>query len=218
MSYLQNIELPASINQVKRFGMVNSLLWSRLNFLFGARWLLLFVGCSLLFAGCFLLFTISHTCSPYLLSRWAFYIFFSGVTQSNEDAGWVQDFTLLFLCLVQIKRIRRQGKSRILSCIPSGGSFSSDLLRAVISYWAESHLESFQTPAMEHSWENNTWTISTKKLHRRCSTGLRLCLRLKVQPMWDESRLQVYEICNRRLVYSKIVEARSNDNYWSFFP
>ena len=162
MSYLQNIELPASINQVKRFGMVNSLLWSRLKFLFGARWLLLFVGCSLLFAGCFLLFTISHTCSPYLLSRWAFYIFFSGVTQSNEDAGWVQDFTLLFLCLVQIKRIRRQGESRILSCIPSGGSFSSDLLRAVISYWAESHLESFQTPAMEYSWENNKWTCLTR--------------------------------------------------------
>ena len=56
MSYLQNIELPASINQVKRFGMVNSLLWSRLNFLLAARCSLLFVGCSLLFAGCLLLF------------------------------------------------------------------------------------------------------------------------------------------------------------------
>ena len=31
-------------------------------------------------------------------------------------------------------------------------------------------------------------------------------------------RLQVFGICNRRLVYSEVVEARSNNNYWSFVP
>ena len=30
--------------------------------------------------------------------------------------------------------------------------------------------------------------------------------------------LQVHEICSQRLVYSEVVEARSNYNYWSFFP
>ena len=41
-------------------------------------------------------------------------------TQGNEDRVSVQDFILLFLCLVEIKRIRRQGESKIPFCIPTG--------------------------------------------------------------------------------------------------
>ena len=44
------------------------------------------------------------------------------VIQRNEEAESVQDqcFTLLLLCLVLIKRIRRQGVSEIALCNPSG--------------------------------------------------------------------------------------------------
>ena len=66
-----------------------------------------FLCCSLLFARCSLLFVrcffsafmgncqiISHTCHCYLASRWVLYIFVSGVTQGNEEPGWVQDVIL----------------------------------------------------------------------------------------------------------------------------
>ena len=38
------------------------------------------------------------------------------VTNWNEDMGSAEDFLLLFLCLVWIKKIRRQGEFRILLC------------------------------------------------------------------------------------------------------
>ena len=99
-----------------------SCLEARLNFLLVARCLLLFARCSLLLlvvryflllARYFLLVTryffptfmgncptIRHTCYPYLPSRWVLCIFVPGATQGNEDAEWVQDFILLFLCFV----------------------------------------------------------------------------------------------------------------------
>ena len=89
-------------------------------------------------------------------------------------------------------------------------------LWAITSYWVESHLESCQTSTMELSCEItngfNTLTISERRLHHRCSTDLSefVSLRLKVLSMWDMDGLQVYRICSRRLVYSYVVEARSN--------
>ena len=54
--------------------------------------------------------------------------------------GSVQDFILLPLCMVNIKRINRQGESKIPT--PMVKSSSADLLPAIKTYWAESHLES----------------------------------------------------------------------------
>ena len=43
-------------------------------------------------------------------------------------------------------------------CNPSSGNFS-DLLWAIISYWAESHWESCQASMMELSYKNNQWLL-----------------------------------------------------------
>ena len=87
-------------------------------------------------------------------------------------------------------------------------SFSSDLLRALVSYSAEPHLESCQTSTREFFWKNNqrlnTWTFSAENLHRRCSNKLRMYLRLKVLLMWSVGGLQVYGIYCR----NEVVEAR----------
>ena len=42
-------------------------------------------------------------------------------------------------------------------------------------------------------------TVSPEKLHRRCSIGLPMCLRLKVLSMRGLGGLQVYGIRSRRL-------------------
>ena len=50
------------------------------------------------------------------------------------------------VALVWIKITKRQGDFKIPLCNPSGGKvFSPRLLRAMLSYWARSHLESCQT-------------------------------------------------------------------------
>ena len=47
---------------------------------------------------------------------------------------------------------------RFLCVIPDVVRFSSEVLQAIISYWAESHLESSQTSTMELPRENNQRT------------------------------------------------------------
>ena len=141
-------------------------------------------------------------------------------------------FTFEFLVL--LKEMKTRGEPEISSCcfcvwcksreLEGRGSprfpcntqvlesFYSDLLRVRMTYLVESHLESCQTSAMELSYENNKrlWLLDDfrKKLHRRCLTGLRICLLLKVLSLW--SRLRVYEICSCREVYSEVVKAQSN--------
>ena len=58
----------------------------------------------------------------------------------------------------------------------------------------------------------NTLVTSTKKLRCRCSTGLRMCLQLKVLSNWCVDGLQVYDIYSRRLVFNEVGEFRSNYN------
>ena len=48
-----------------------------------------------------------------------------------------------------------RGSPRFPHVTPVMESFSSNLIRAIINYWAESHLEPCQTSTMELSWENN---------------------------------------------------------------
>ena len=57
------------------------------------------------------------------------FLFVLGVAQRNEDAGRFSD--LIFFYLVLMKRIKRQGDSKIPLCNPSGGKYP---LRPSASY------------------------------------------------------------------------------------
>ena len=89
---------------------------------------------------------------------------------------YLVDKFFIFSLLVLLKETRTQGETKISSCYfvrELGGrgegvprlpcvtqvveSFSSDLFRAIISYLAESYLESCQPSTMELSLENNQW-------------------------------------------------------------
>ena len=119
----------------------------RLNVLLLARCSLLFARCSLLFARCSLLFARYFLLVACYICVWC---------KSRELGG--------------------SRSPRFPSATPVVEDFSSDLLQAVKSYWADSHLESCQTSTMGLSCENNqrlyTLTIFGKKLHRRYSIGL----------------------------------------------
>ena len=86
-------------------------------FLLLVRFFLLITFCSLLVIFCSLLVF------AFLPSRCVLLFFIPGVTQEIEDAGWVQDFILLFLCFLWIGRIRRQGQFMVLLCNPSSEKF-----------------------------------------------------------------------------------------------
>ena len=105
--------------------------------------------------------------------------------------------TIWFSFLVLLKEMRTRGQFKISSCCfwwksgelwgrgsprfpcltPVVESFSSDLLWTIISYWAESHLESCQTSTMELFQENSRWPqhvdyFRKKRPHRRFSQRL----------------------------------------------
>ena len=65
----------------------------------------------------------------------------------------------LLLCYFHVwcksRELRGRGNSRFPCVAPVVESFFSDFLRARISYWEESHLESCQASTMEPSCENN---------------------------------------------------------------
>ena len=145
-------------------------------FLLIARYFLLVARCSVLFTCCSLLFasyffpafmgncpTISHTCYSYLPSRWVLYVFVPGVTQGNEDEGWVHDFILLVFFSCKSRELGGRGcggegvggRGPRFPCVnPVVESFWG-LLWAIIKYWAESHLKSCQTSTGELSCKNN---------------------------------------------------------------
>ena len=64
-----------------------------------------------------------------------FMVFVPGVTQGNEDTGSVQDFILLLWC--KSGELGSRGSPRFPCKTSVVGSFSSDFLSAVISYYAE---------------------------------------------------------------------------------
>ena len=71
---------------------------------------------------------------------------------------------------------------RRFPCVnPVMENFSLDLLRAIISYWTESHLELCQLPRRSSSANTaqKSWTISKQKLHRRCSTRFQIRFQLE---------------------------------------
>ena len=60
-----------------------------------------------------------------------------------------------FYVLYKLRELGGRGSPELPCVTPVVESFSLDLLRAIISYWVESLLESSQTSTMELSWENN---------------------------------------------------------------
>ena len=84
---------------------------------------------------------------------------------------------------------------------------SSDLLRAIVSYWEESHLEFYQTFTMTPFRKNSQRSqqvdyFRRKWPHRKYLPGLQMRLRLEVR--------------NYRLVYREVDEARSD--YKPYLP
>ena len=59
-------------------------------------------------------------------------VFVAGVTQGNEDAGSAQDFILLLWC--KSGELGSRESPRFPCTTSVEGSFSSDFLRAIISY------------------------------------------------------------------------------------
>ena len=146
---------------------------------------------------------------------------------------YLVDEFFIFLFLVLLKEVRTRGESKISSfyfCVlcksrELGGwrsprfpyvtqvveRFFSHLLRAIISYWAKSHLETCQKHPRWSSSEKitngfSTSTTSAEKLHRKCSTRPWICLWLKVLLMWSMAGLQLYRIC----CCSEVFEAPPN--------
>ena len=62
---------------------------------------------------------------PHIVIGWV-------LLQRNENMGSVQHFIFLFLCMLQIKSIRRQRSPRFPT--PNVESFSTDLLLAIKTY------------------------------------------------------------------------------------
>ena len=120
--------------------------------------------------------------------------------------GLVQYFIFLCLFLVWIKRIRTQEEFKIALCNCCDGNH---LHRQIIF---SSHLDFRQTWRMEFLCENSHHpkTVSARKLQNRPPTGFRLRIWLEVLQIQVVGELKLHGICNRMLVYKKVVEVRSN--------
>ena len=87
----------------------------------------------------------------------------------NEDMGLVQDFIFSF-CVWRKSRVLRGRVSQRFPCVNSAmESFSSNLLRAIISYWTESHLEYCQTSTMELFSKNSQQAKDVDYFHKNTS-------------------------------------------------
>ena len=67
----------------------------------------------------------------------------------SEDTGSVQDCIFCFCLWCKSGKLGGRMSPRFPCVTPIRESFISNLLRAIISYWTESHLESYQTFTME---------------------------------------------------------------------
>ena len=133
------------------------------------------------------MFEQSCTKKEWMKEDHIFCLFVHGITQGNEDAGWVLDFIFLFFVLT--KGIMRERKSKISLHKTSVKSFSIDLLWAITNYWADAYLE-----------------------HLRCSfyvkiiNGFKMLDIRKVLLMWYVARLCVYGTCSLGLVHREVLE------------
>ena len=73
----------------------------------------------------------------------------------NEDGESVQDFIFWFCVWCKSRELGGRMSPGFPCVTPLMESFSSDLRRAIISYWTDSHLESSETSTMELFYENS---------------------------------------------------------------
>ena len=121
------------------------------------------------------------------------HIFITSVTRGNEDAGSVQNFILSFWC--ESRKLGGRVSPRFPCVIPVVKRSSLELLRAIISYCAESYLQFCETSAMELPAKTSncfkTLTISTKKhpadvkLDYKCASDLKGTV--NVECRWTKS-------------------------------
>ena len=78
---------------------------------------------------------------------------FSG--KRNEYVGSVQDFIFWFCIWCKSRELRGRMSPRFPCVTPMMESFSSVLLRTIISYWTKPHLGSCQTSMMELFCKNS---------------------------------------------------------------
>ena len=116
----------------------------------------------------------------------------------------VQDFILLFLCLVRIKRIGRKREFKIPLCNPSDGKLCKQ------SYISNSMKLQRRSSSAKTANGLNTLTAFGEKLHRRPTTRFQMRIRLEVLWNWGEDGLQVHGIGSRRLVYKEVAGVWSN--------
>ena len=133
---------------------------------------------------------------------------FSG--KRNEYVGSVQDFIFWFCIWCKSRELRGRMSPRFPCVTPMMESFSSVLLRTIISYRTKPHLGSCQTSMMELFCKNSKGSRDFD-FSRICSTGFQMRLRLKkVQWMQGVGRLQVHGIRSHQLVHRELFETRSN--------
>ena len=75
--------------------------------------------------------------------------------KSNEYVGSVQDFIFWFCVWCKSRELGGRVSSRFLCVTPVMESFSSNFLRAIISYRTESYLKSYQTSTVELFHKNS---------------------------------------------------------------
>ena len=113
-----------------------------------------------------------------------------------------------------LQEMRTWGESKILSCCFCVWFKSRELGGSGV--WKASPQTYFELKHPQHSSpvevskDFHTLNISTKKLHPRCLTGLRMCFQMKVLSMWVVGGLHMHGICSRRFLYSEVVEVPSN--------
>ena len=89
----------------------------------------------------------------------------------NKDAGLFQDF-IFWCCIWFNSRELGGGLSPRFPCVtPVMESFSSDLLRAIISFWTKLHLEFCQISTMELFCEDSRRAKDVDYFCRKCSTA-----------------------------------------------
>ena len=120
----------------------------------------------------------------------------------NEDTGSIQKFHPLVLWLMWMKRIRRQGESKIPLCNLSDGkllrsvSYNNLLDRVAFKILSIIHDGAF--PFLEKS------STADVRLDSKCTSDWKSAVNVGV------GRLQVHVICSCVLAHSEIVETWSN--------
>ena len=142
---------------------------------------------------------------PWLPSGWV-------LLPGNKNVVLVQDYILLYLCLVWIRRNRREEESKIPLCNPSGWNL---LLRQ--SCTQNSVKRQRRSSSAETANSLDMLTVPSKRLYHRPPTGMQMWIWLDVLWVCVVVGLLVHGIGSRRLVQKEVVKVGSNYNRSCFW-